>query len=482
MHEGEDLLKTIPRSERSKTYNGDLLAPECVTEVISTEQNNRQKDQKSECRSFKWKVLKFCEIHPKTTTVLSRVLIFIFLVLFNGFGAQVFVWLEQSNEVQDYIEAKATFQDAKNSLIAFILNSSEYLNSGQVEEVLATYDKKLSISYEAGVNMYINETHEVNWSFINSAFFASTILTTVGYGHIAPATFWGKIFCICFALVGIPLTLVVLSDIGEAIAKIVSVCEKKLNKRKLKYKGLKQNKQCCRRLIRTGKRIWLVIFALLCLAIYLAIGSVFFMFSEGWSFLDSFYFCFITVTTIGFGDYVPAQTYHMLACTAYILVGLALTSAVIEMIRLRFIESLKKLKSSVNQLLELSNKMGTLVRKVRDQVMYGDGTIDINLINEMMKVQRQIDQVQAENGANPFDSIFDIPTQLLLGPQLSPSFLSLRSTDIEEYDNVEIKKHAPPLEWEHDWEDLWVRLESGEKVSYRLMKIAEDYKNKCQDK
>ena len=89
MHEGEDLLKTIPRSERSKTYNGDLLAPECVTEVISTEQNNRQKDQKSECRSFKWKVLKFCEIHPKTTTVLSRVLIFIFLVLFNGFGAQV---------------------------------------------------------------------------------------------------------------------------------------------------------------------------------------------------------------------------------------------------------------------------------------------------------------------------------------------------------------------------------------------------------
>jgi hypothetical protein len=51
-----------------------------------------------------------------------------------------------------------------------------------------------------------------------------------GYGHIAPTTFWGKIFCICFAIVGIPLTLVVLSDIGEAIAKIVSVCEKKLNK------------------------------------------------------------------------------------------------------------------------------------------------------------------------------------------------------------------------------------------------------------
>ncbi|KFM63038.1 TWiK family of potassium channels protein 7, partial [Stegodyphus mimosarum] len=46
----------------------------------------------------------------------------------------------------------------------------------------------------------------------------------------------------------------------------------------------------------------------LCLALvisYICGGAVLFTFWEKWNFLDSSYFCFVTLTTIGFGDLVP---------------------------------------------------------------------------------------------------------------------------------------------------------------------------------
>ena len=48
------------------------------------------------------------------------------------------------------------------------------------------------------------------------------------------------------------------------------------------------------------------------------------------SYLIGFYFCFITLSTIGFGDYVPGTSLHadsqgkMVLCALYLLVGLAL--------------------------------------------------------------------------------------------------------------------------------------------------------------
>ena len=41
------------------------------------------------------------------------------------------------------------------------------------------------------------------------------------------------------------------------------------------------------------------------LGIFFASGAVLFTIWEDWSFFDAFYFCFITSTTIGFGDMTP---------------------------------------------------------------------------------------------------------------------------------------------------------------------------------
>lgn len=43
----------------------------------------------------------------------------------------------------------------------------------------------------------------------------------LGYGNVVPSTSWGRMFCILFAFVGIPLTLIVIADWGKLFAKVV---------------------------------------------------------------------------------------------------------------------------------------------------------------------------------------------------------------------------------------------------------------------
>ena len=64
-------------------------------------------------------------------------------------------------------------------------------------------------------------------------------------------------------------------------------------------------------------------------------GTKLFQEYEGWDILTSFYFCFISLTTIGFGDYVPGASIESAAsanrlsfiyCALYLMFGLALLS------------------------------------------------------------------------------------------------------------------------------------------------------------
>jgi voltage-gated potassium channel len=60
----------------------------------------------------------------------------------------------------------------------------------------------------------------------------------------------------------------------------------------------------------------------------LALGTVFYRLVEGWSWLDSFYFCVITLATVGYGDFSPQTAIGKLFTIAYIFLGIGLLVAV----------------------------------------------------------------------------------------------------------------------------------------------------------
>jgi len=56
----------------------------------------------------------------------------------------------------------------------------------------------------------------------------------------------------------------------------------------------------------------------------ISIGVLFYHFYEGWTWIESLYFCVVTLTTVGFGDMAPSTDVSMLFTTVYIIIGLGI--------------------------------------------------------------------------------------------------------------------------------------------------------------
>ena len=69
------------------------------------------------------------------------------------------------------------------------------------------------------------------------------------------------------------------------------------------------------------------------IALFVAICGALFHWLEGWSWLDSFYFVFVTFTTIGYGDFTPTMPITKLLTIFIGLNGVALLLTLFDEIR-----------------------------------------------------------------------------------------------------------------------------------------------------
>uniref|UniRef100_A0A8C4RK46 2P domain potassium channel Talk-1 n=1 Tax=Erpetoichthys calabaricus TaxID=27687 RepID=A0A8C4RK46_ERPCA len=157
-------------------------------------------------------------------------------------------------------------------------------------EALERFVEVIMDAWEKGVNPSGNSTNPSNWDFSSSFFFAGTVITTIGYGNLSPSTISGQIFCVFYALFGIPLNVVFLNHLG----KVLTVHLGRLDQRIL---TLVKHRQAIKILTNS-------IFLMSGTLLFLILPPVLFSFVEGWTYGQGFYYAFITLSTIGFGDYV----------------------------------------------------------------------------------------------------------------------------------------------------------------------------------
>ncbi|XP_058471623.1 potassium channel subfamily K member 17 [Solea solea] len=202
-------------------------------------------------------------------------------------------------------------------------------------------DEMVQIVHDAsklGLSLKSNRTSDGFWRFTSSAVFAATVVTTIGYGSMSPSSTKGQIFCVFFALIGIPLNVVVLNRVGKYMLvierKICDFFEGKTGRRKV-------SRFC----------VHLVSYLLGVLLFFIMPMLVFQKF-EGWSLSQTIYYCFISLSTIGFGDYVadtnPDKHYpdwYSVLMASWIFFGLAWLALVIN----HSIDILEQLNNLVKQ-------------------------------------------------------------------------------------------------------------------------------------
>ncbi|XP_078611435.1 uncharacterized protein LOC144881678 [Branchiostoma floridae x Branchiostoma japonicum] len=248
--------------------------------------------------------------------------------LYLMIGAFVFMGVEKQPYVGNLTEVKINFLRNKSGSI-----DMEDLDAF-VEEVLQSVGVKTAIPPA-------NFTAKP-WPFYEALFVCGTMVTTIGYGHITPKTVGGQIFCAVYALFGIPVTLFMLTGIGEKLSNVSRFVEKKVRKRVSNQK-----------LIRIINLLMSLVFGL---GLFCFLPAYLFTIVEGWEYHTALYFVFITLTTVGFGDYIPAQHHHdhqahdpytdavyKTAVFCWIIVGLTFLAGMFNLIS----EGLKELKNKV---------------------------------------------------------------------------------------------------------------------------------------
>uniref|UniRef100_A0AC34QHE6 Potassium channel domain-containing protein n=1 Tax=Panagrolaimus sp. JU765 TaxID=591449 RepID=A0AC34QHE6_9BILA len=287
-------------------------------------------------------------------------LIILSLVYIIG-GAFVFYHLERPNEVYVRGESLRLIEDNRRRMLRHlwqVVNDNTTTRDDIENTVLEHVDNTSKLLFEAFDTHFIlvahlrNPTNQIDfsWTMTTAIFYTTTLLTTIGYGNLVPVTFEGRMFCIFYALLGVPLILITVADIGKFLSEnivwlygLYSKMKKpncgSVDSENLENGDADEKPENREPIIDLGVSIPTSLIAIILLG-YMAIGAVLLGMWENWDFFQGFYFSFITMTTVGFGDIVPVKQQFFIFDLFYIIIGLAITTMCIDLVGIQYIRKI----------------------------------------------------------------------------------------------------------------------------------------------
>ncbi|XP_014241738.1 uncharacterized protein LOC106662274 isoform X2 [Cimex lectularius] len=265
----------------------------------------------------------FLWLHAKvgqlSQTWVTHGMLLVAVVLYAFAGAFLFRLCEANDKP---IEIKDLFESRPELVQVIMSEQSKFTSSantpktveyffGNVTKGFQDYELAISANYNHNIVMARGKD-ELNWEFWNTVFFCCTVFTSIG-------SFRKE---------------------DDEIERRTSTASDELEM------GVEDDEI---RIDDDENAPLPVTLCLMFFALYIFLGSILFFLWEDWTFFEAFYFLFISMTTLGLGDFVPKNQDNMMISVVFMGFGLSLSSMCINVVRERLVESMIEASSKIGE-------------------------------------------------------------------------------------------------------------------------------------